>query len=113
MDTSALIETLTKLSPPVALVAVCNVIGLVLSKIKKLDNEWIPFVLILFAGTAYPMIADSANMPWDIPYPVAYKVLIGFLIGGASVGINQAKRMLFPPKEDPAPPTPPSPPPGA
>lgn len=89
-----IVEQLTTQSPKVILALVLCVIGWRLKK-SPCPNWIIPFVLMIAGGTAYPFIARAHDVDYTSAL-VLTNVLIGLLIGGASVGLHQTVKQVMP-----------------
>lgn len=89
------IDQILQMSPPVALCIVLNVIGFLLKKAPNVANWVIPFVLVVLGTILYPLIADAGKVGFACKNPMIVLALYGFLIGAASVGLNQFTRQIM------------------
>lgn len=89
-----IIDQLTAVSPRFALVLALCVIGFWLKR-SPVPNWVIPWVLVLLGGVVFPIIAEVKNDDYTASL-IVYNVLIGILMGAASVGLHQAMRPMFP-----------------
>lgn len=88
------IDQLLAVSPRIALVLVLCVIGYYLKR-SPIKNWLIPWLLIAMGGTAYPIIASVKNDDYTAQLVLA-NILLGILLGAASVGLHQIVRTIFP-----------------
>lgn len=86
------IQALTSLGPIPLLIAACNAIGLALKK-SPLSDRWIPLILTIVGAASYPFITSEADA--NVRNPVVFNVIVGALIGGSAVGVNQMFRQLI------------------
>jgi hypothetical protein len=91
------IENILKLSPPVALMLALLLCGKML-KMSPVDSRWIPFILPVLGAIAFPLIMDPAL---GVSHPTAHNAILGFLAGGAAVGVHSAMVRVKP--EPPSP----------
>ena len=89
-----IVEQLVSVSPRIALVLVLCVVGYWLKR-SPFPNWMIPWVLILLGAIAYPVMADWKDDDYTAQL-VMLNVLLGMLLGAASVGLHQTVRTLFP-----------------
>lgn len=94
------LSQLSELSPPILLALALNLLGAFLKK-SPIQDWLIPFVLIVAGAIVYPTIAEVGKVSFDVSNPVMFNAVIGAVIGGASVGINQAFRQFITRKEQP------------
>jgi hypothetical protein len=78
------IEQLLKLSPPVAASLALLICGKLL-KLSPIANRWIPAILCVLGAVIFPFVAPERP---DLSHPVIYNAILGFLAGGAAVGIH-------------------------
>lgn len=83
-----LVDNITQLSPPAALAAALWVVGNAIKK-SRFENWLIPFVLPLLGALAFPFIAETANVNYQVRSPMLFNGLIGMAIGGAATGLDQ------------------------
>lgn len=103
------LDQLLAVSPKIALVLGLNVIGYYLKR-SPIWSWLIPLILILLSAIAWPIIADVKDDDYTARL-VTYNVLIGILLGAASIGLHQVVATTFPclfpksngdkPKEEP------------
>lgn len=96
-------DTIMHMSPPVLLSLALNAVGIFLKK-SPIPDWLIPFALIAIGAITYPLIADTGDVNPKVHNPVIYLAVIGSLIGGASVGANQALRQFLGRNDDKNPP---------
>lgn len=87
------LDSLLDLSPPVALLAALNAFGYALKK-SPLQNWIIPIALPILGGVLYPLISETARVSHSVNNPTVFNGVIGFLIGSAATGFNQALRQF-------------------
>ena len=87
------LSQLSELSPPILLALALNLLGSFLKK-SPIQDWLIPFVLIGVGAAVYPVIAEVGKVSFAVASPTAFNAVIGAVIGGASVGINQAFRQF-------------------
>lgn len=85
---------LLQASPPIALALALNVLGVALKK-SPLPNWVIPTVLPVIGAFAYPFIAETGKVGFTVRNPDVLLGVYGFVIGSASVGLNQIFRQFL------------------
>ena len=88
------IKQLLELSPPVLLALGLNFLGLGLKR-SPIKNWTIPFLLIAAGAMVYPLIADVSKVSFQCQNPYALNAVFGAVIGGCSIGLNQAFRQIL------------------
>lgn len=89
-----IIDQLTTQSPKAALAFALCFIGFFLKK-SPLPNWVIPILLMVSGGVAYPFIAAAQNIDYTSAL-ITTNVIIGITLGGASVGLHQLLKNMFP-----------------
>lgn len=69
-----------------------NVVGFALKQVPNFPNWSIPLALVALGAIVYPLIAEAADVSYNVPYPVALNVVFGFCIGGGAVAMHQLAR---------------------
>ncbi len=87
------LDDLLQLKAIPLLFVACNVIGMVLKK-SPVQNWLIPWVLLIIGAVTYPFISDPGDAPYAMRSPLVHSMLIGAIIGWASVGGHQALSAL-------------------
>lgn len=87
------LDSLLDLSPPIALLAALTVLGYALKK-SPIQNWVIPLLLPAVGSVVYPFVAEIAEVSYTVRNPTVFNGIIGFLIGWASTGGNQAIRQF-------------------
>ena len=88
------IEQLLSVTPHVGLVLCLNVIGYWLKR-SPIKDWLIPLILIPLAAIAWPIIADVKDDDYTAQL-VTRNVIVGILLGAASIGLHQVVRAVFP-----------------
>lgn len=88
------IDEILALSPAALLVAGLNILGFIISNIKKLPNEFIPFIILAAGTLIFPQISNINQVPYSCKNPELILYLQGFAFGGLAVGLHQAGRQL-------------------
>lgn len=84
------ITQLLDLTPPVALLFSLNLFIWILKKAAPNFPRWtIPSLAIALGGIIFPLISDTGKVPYQMRSPITSQILVGLIIGGASVGGNQ------------------------
>ena len=84
------ITQLLDLTPPVALLFALNFLIWILKKAAPNFPRWtIPMLAFALGGIIFPLISESGKVPYQMRSPLTSQILIGLIIGGASVGGNQ------------------------
>lgn len=86
------LQSITSLGPIPLLVAVCNLLGLALKK-SPIDNRFIPLALTVFGAAVYPFLTNEDDT--NVRHPIMFNVLVGAIIGGSAVGVNQMFRQFL------------------
>lgn len=94
------IDQITQLSPPVALAAALWVLGVGLKR-SPVPDWLIPFLLPIAGAIAFPFIADTSEVNFNVKSPAMFHAVIGFCIGGASVAMNEAAKQFTNRKDTP------------
>lgn len=77
----------------------CNAVGLLLKR-SPVQNWVIPWVALGLGVVLYPLIGDPSQVPWNVRSPLAHSLVLGGLIGWASVGGHQTLLTLLRKPED-------------
>jgi hypothetical protein len=80
-------------SPPIALAAALNGLGLALKK-SPVPNWLIPLLLPIIGAAVYPFLAEPGKVNFECNNPAMLHGIYGFIIGSASVGLNQMFRQF-------------------
>lgn len=94
------LDQITQLSPPVALAAALWVLGVGLKR-SPVPDWLIPFLLPIAGAIAFPFIADTSEVNFNVKSPAMFHAVIGFCIGGASVAMNEAAKQFTNRKDTP------------
>jgi hypothetical protein len=86
------LQSITSLGPIPLLVAACNLIGLAVKK-SPIGDRWIPVLLPIVGAVCYPFITGEADA--NVRHPMLFNALLGAVIGGSSVGVNQMFRQFL------------------
>ncbi len=78
-------------SPPLALAAALNLLGIALKK-SPIANWLIPLLLPVIGAGVYPLISQPLH--YQCAHPIVLMAIYGFVIGSGSVGLNQIVRQL-------------------
>lgn len=93
-STDSIVNEIINMSPPLALIALLNLIGFSLKK-SPIKDGYIPLVLIVIGGAVYPYISDIGQITFKVRNPFVLQAIYGALFGGASVGINQVWKQFM------------------
>ena len=85
------LNELLQLSPPVALLIAINMLGYALKR-SPVRSDLIPFIALTAGAVAYPFVARDNPVAAN---SLGMNVIIGFCIGGASVGLHQGVRSIL------------------
>lgn len=88
------LSQITQLSPPMALAVALWFVGVGLKR-SPMPDWLIPFVLPALGAIAFPLIADTSEVNFNVKSPAAFHAVIGFCIGGASVAMNEAGKQFL------------------
>lgn len=89
-----MIDQLMAVSPRIALVIILCVIGYWMKR-SPFPNWAIPWSLMILGAVGWTVMADRKNDDYTAQW-ITYNVILGMLLGAASVGLHQAVRTLFP-----------------
>lgn len=89
-----IIDQLLAVSPRIALVLVLCVIGFLMKR-SPLPNWLIPWILLILGGAGYTVMADVKDEDYTAKL-IFYNVVLGMLLGAASVGLHSTVRTIFP-----------------
>lgn len=88
-DIEALVESIIKISPPMALMLALNAMLYFLRQTPIVPN-WLASWIIVWSGAfIYPLISKPGLITADVPYPVVANGMTGFLIGFSAVGSHR------------------------
>ena len=94
------LDQITQLSPPVALAAALWFLGAFLKR-SPVPDWLIPFLLPLVGAIAFPFIADTSEVNFNVRSPAMFHAILGFCIGGAAVAMNEAGKQFLNRKDNP------------
>lgn len=94
------LDQITQLSPPVALAAALWFLGAFLKR-SPVPDWLIPFLLPLVGAIAFPFIADTSEVNFNVRSLAMFHAILGFCIGGASVAMNEAGKQFLNRKDKP------------
>lgn len=89
-----MLDQILSVTPHVGLVLCLNVLGYWLKR-SPVKDWLIPFILLPLAAIAWPIIADVKNDDYTAQL-VTRNVIVGILLGAASIGLHQIVRKIFP-----------------
>lgn len=93
------IDTITQLSPPLALALFLNFVGFFIKK-SPINNIYIPLILMLLGAGIYPFIADIASIDEvKVRNPFMLHMIYGACIAGLSVATHQTFTSFMQSKE--------------
>lgn len=84
-----IIESIKSATPLGTVLLLINAVGFALKSIKRLDHDLIPLILIPLGPLAALAILPNNDIPFECPYPWAYKLIAGVIIAAGSVGVHQ------------------------
>jgi hypothetical protein len=88
-DLEALVDSILKMSPPVALMVGLNSLMYYLRRTPHIPLWLVPWVIMILGAVTYPMITNSGDMIFTVPYPLVAQSIIGFIIGFAAIGVHR------------------------
>lgn len=88
-DIEALVDSILKMSPPVALVVGLNAIMYYLRRTPKIPKWIVPWLIMLLSAIIYPLVTHRKDMIFSVPYPVVAQIVIGLIIGFAAIGTHR------------------------
>lgn len=88
-DIEALVDSILKMSPPVALMVGLNSVMYFLRRTPKLPMWLVPWIIMFLGSTIYPLITHSGDMIFSVPYPVVAQAIIGLIIGFSAIGSHR------------------------
>ena len=89
-----MLDQLTVIAPKVALVLALNVLGFYLKR-SPIRNWVIPWTLIALGMIVWPIIAETKDDDYTAKW-ITHNVIIGVLLGAASIGLHQVVTQVFP-----------------
>src|SRR3990167_7771555 len=79
-------------SPPLLIVSVLMILGKVL-KSSPINNRYIPLILVVFGGVAWPLLQNPTHLSWEAGLnPVVLAVFQGIIYGFGAVGVHSSFR---------------------
>lgn len=89
-----LLNQILEMSPAALFVLGFNGLGLALKK-SPVANWMIPYILAAVGALLWPCISDPSKVSYTMKYPVVYQALVGAVLAGFSVYLNQATRQFL------------------
>lgn len=89
------VDSIKALSAPALVLVFLNGLGVLLKSNKRIDNDWIPALLVGLGALAYMAVGNSEDIPYKVNWVWAYKAMFGAILGLGSVGLHQVAGKLF------------------
>jgi hypothetical protein len=88
-DAQALVESIVRMSPPVALVAGLNAFMYFARRTPKMPKWLVPWIVMGSGAIIYPLITEQGEMIFKVPYPIVAQAITGLLVGFAAIGTHR------------------------